>query len=76
MAPIAIAFGVLELTGPALMGIVPQVIEEDRLQSANALLGMAQSTAWGLGGGAVVDLPWVLRVRCLRTGVQRLVHED
>lgn len=37
------------LMGPALMGIVPQVVEGDRLQSANALLGMAQSTAWGFG---------------------------
>ncbi|MFI5316041.1 MAG: MFS transporter [Myxococcota bacterium] len=34
---------------PALVGLVPLVVERERLQSANALLAIANSTAMGLG---------------------------
>jgi predicted MFS family arabinose efflux permease len=34
---------------PAFIGIVPEVVERDQLQSANALLAIANSTAIGLG---------------------------
>lgn len=39
----------ISLVLPSLMGIVPQIVPEGRLQSANALLGMAQSGALALG---------------------------
>lgn len=39
----------LAMMHPALMGIVPQVVEEENLQPANALLGMAWSSAMALG---------------------------
>ncbi len=39
----------LALLMPALFGLVPQVVDQSRLQPANALLGMAQSAAWALG---------------------------
>ena len=42
----------LAMVHPALMGIVPQVVEADRLQSANAFLGMAWSAALALGAAA------------------------
>jgi hypothetical protein len=37
---------------PAGVGLVPLVVPRERLQSANALLSMAQSTAFALGGAA------------------------
>ncbi len=37
---------------PASMGLVPQVVARKDLQSANALLSLAQSGAFGLGGAA------------------------
>ena len=42
----------LALMMPSLMGIVPQIVPEAKLQSANALLGMAQSGAMALGAAA------------------------
>ena len=39
----------ISLIVPSLMGIVPQIVPEGKLQSANALLGMAQSGAMALG---------------------------
>lgn len=39
----------ISLVLPSLMGIVPQIVPRERLQSANALLGMAQSGAMALG---------------------------
>lgn len=35
---------------PAQVGIVPQVVARENLQPANALLSLAQSSAYGLGG--------------------------
>jgi MFS family permease len=35
---------------PAAVGLVPQVVEREKLQPANALLSLAQSGAFGLGG--------------------------
>ena len=37
---------------PAAFGLVPLVVERERLQSANALLSIANSTALGLGAAA------------------------
>ncbi len=37
---------------PAAVGLVPLVVERERLQSANALLSMAQATAFALGAAA------------------------
>ena len=37
---------------PATIGIVPQIVPPERLQPANALLSLAQSSAFGLGGAA------------------------
>ena len=39
----------IALHHPAMIGIVPQVVERDALHSANALLAIANSTAMGLG---------------------------
>jgi MFS family permease len=39
----------LALQHPAAVGLVPLVVERERLQSANALLAIASSTAMGLG---------------------------
>jgi MFS family permease len=44
---------------PAAVGLVPLVVAREQLQAANALLGMAQSTAFALGaaaGGAIAGL--------------------
>jgi len=40
------------LQHPAAVGLVPLVVERERLQSANALLAIANSTAAGLGAAA------------------------
>lgn len=37
---------------PAAVGLVPLVVERERLQAANALLGIAQATAFALGASA------------------------
>src|SRR5258705_4400953 len=42
----------LALQHPAAVGLVPLVVERERLQSANALLAIANSTAMGLGAAA------------------------
>ncbi len=47
MAVNGVAFA---LHGPASVGLVPQVVPRERLQPANALLALAQSGAFGLGG--------------------------
>ena len=47
MAVNGIAFA---LIFPASVGLVPQVVPRERLQSANALLALAQSGAFSLGG--------------------------
>ena len=46
MAVVGVA---LALHGPASVGLLPQVVDDDKLQSANALLGMARSGAMSLG---------------------------
>ncbi|MGH7287177.1 MAG: MFS transporter [Myxococcota bacterium] len=48
-AVIGIAFA---LHWPAAVGLVPLVVERERLQPANALLAIANSTALGLGAAA------------------------
>lgn len=48
-----VAFGLLF---PAAVGLVPLVVERDELQSANALIALAQSAAFSLGGGAAAWL--------------------
>jgi MFS family permease len=56
MAVNGVAFALFH---PASIGIVPQLVERDRLQPANALLTLAQNGAFGLGGavaGLVVAL--------------------
>jgi MFS family permease len=55
--PVAIALNVFcgisfALHFPAGVGLVPLVVARERLQAANALLGMAQSTAMALGAAA------------------------
>ena len=45
-AVVGVAFA---LHWPASVGFVPLVVEREKLQSANALLGLANSTALGLG---------------------------
>jgi MFS family permease len=46
----AIASVAVALHGPAHVGLVPLVAPRERLQAANALLGIANSTAFALGG--------------------------
>ena len=53
---------------PAAVGLLPQVVERDRLQSANGLLSLAQSAAIGLGAAtagvlvATVGAGWAIAV--------------
>ncbi len=49
MAVNGIAFA---LMWPAMVGLVPLVVPQERLQPANALLSLAQASAMGLGGAA------------------------
>ena len=49
MAVNGVAFALL---WPATVGLVPQLVPREQLQSANALLALAQSGAFGLGGAA------------------------
>jgi MFS family permease len=68
MAANGVAFA---LHFPAAVGIVPQVVERERLQPANALLSLAQSTAFGLGGAtagvivAVASAGWAIALDSL-----------
>ena len=50
MALMAINGVAFALLFPAAVGLVPLVVERERLQSANALLSLAQSSAFALGG--------------------------
>src|SRR5258705_6952365 len=51
----------LALQHPAAVGLVPLVVERERLQSANALLAIANSTAMGLGAAVAGILAATLR---------------
>jgi len=59
------------LVWPASVGIVPQVVERGRLQSANAFLSLARSGAMGLGGAgagvlvATAGPGWALAVNAV-----------
>ena len=72
MAVNGVAFSALM---PALMGLVPQVVDEERLQPANALLGMAQSGAWALGAAtagvlvATLGAGWAIAIDAATFGV-------
>jgi MFS family permease len=68
MAVNGLAFAFL---GPASVGMIPQVVERPKLQSANALLSLASSGAIGLGGAcagvlvAVFGAGWAIAVDAL-----------
>lgn len=68
MAVNGLAFAFL---GPASVGIIPQVVERPKLQSANALFSLASSGAIGLGGAcagvlvAVFGAGWAIAVDAL-----------
>lgn len=63
MAVNGVAFALFH---PASIGIVPQLVSRDRLQPANAILTLAQSGAFGLGGAvaglvvAVAGAGWAI----------------
>ena len=65
--------------GPASVGLIPQVVERRRLQSANALLSLAWSGAMGLGGAtagvlvATVGAGWAIAVDALTFAVSAVL---
>ncbi|MFQ5698955.1 MAG: MFS transporter [Myxococcota bacterium] len=72
MAVSGIAFA---LHYPAAMGLVPLVVDGDRLQSANALLSLARSGAIGMGAAcagvlvATVGAGWAIAIDAASFGV-------
>jgi len=68
MALMAMSGVAFALHWPASVGLVPQVVERERLQSANALFSLAQSGAISLGGAcagvivALSDAGWAIAV--------------
>src|SRR5258705_12950926 len=48
----------LALQHPAAVGLVPLVVERERLQSANPLLAISNSTALGLGAAGAGEVGW------------------
>ncbi len=67
------------LHGPASVGLVPQVVERQRLQPANALLSLAQSAAFGLGAAsagvlvATVGAGWALAIDAASFAVSAVI---
>ena len=64
---------------PALVGLIPQVVERPKLQDANSLLAVAQSGAFAMGAGgagvlvATVGAGWAMAVDAATFGVSALL---
>ena len=76
MAVTGVAFA---LHYPAAMGLVPLVVDGEKLQPANALLSLARTGAFGLGaasGGvlvATVGAGWAMAINSITFGVAALL---